>query len=435
MLFRVLCFLAIVTIVPTVKAGAVFRSSTIDDNCRVGSMQWRKGEFVTHSAVVEAGENERLTLVFDLLAPEGGDESWMPYLRCRLRHTDAAGVDDGLVESEFLDGFNIADIGYGEESTPGLTTVLYRHYSVEVPPAEMRVRLSGNYVIEIFEDGKPENVLISAPFAIEEGSVEIAGSVTGRTDTEWNGSMQQLELEVTGLKLDHRVGMQNLRLYIEQNGMKNSCRLLHHPSHVEGNKAVYAHMPELMFKAGNEYRRMETVSRKRCGMHVAEILWNDKLYHEILQTDFPRITAEYVYDQTQGGEFTVREADESEKVPSDLDADYTVVHFALEGSGIMPPDIVHIEGALTGRRIDSGSAMSYEPETGTWRKALLLKQGAYDYRYAVGKSEKTDVSGSQIEGDHHQTQNVYVVRAYYRLPGERTDRLAGVAVIRAEANL
>jgi hypothetical protein len=79
--------------------------------------------------------------------------------------------------------------------------------------------------------------------------------------------------------------------------------------------------------------------------------------------------------------------------------------------------------------------MSYEPETGTWRKALLLKQGAYDYRYAVGKSGKTDVSGSQIEGDHHQTQNVYVVRAYYRLPGERTDRLAGVAVIRAEANL
>ena len=97
----------------------------------------------------------------------------MPYLRCRLRHTDAAGVDDGLVESEFLDGFNIADIGYGEESTPGLTTVLYRHYSVEVPPAEMRVRLSGNYVIEIFEDGTPENVLISAPLRLRKEALKL----------------------------------------------------------------------------------------------------------------------------------------------------------------------------------------------------------------------------------------------------------------------
>nr|MDE6543539.1 DUF5103 domain-containing protein [Muribaculaceae bacterium] len=252
---------------------------------RVGCVQWRNGDMAATTPVTMAGESDGLRLTFDLIAPDGEDESWMPFLRCRVRHTDADGLDDGLVESEYLDGFNLAEIGYGEASEPGMTTVLYRHYSVKVPPAEVKAKLSGNYVLEVYESEKPDKVMITAPFAIEEGSVGIGGGVTSRTDSDWNGESQQLEIEVTNRGLDRRVALQDLRVETVQNGDEPTRRRLPHPSQTAGNKATYAHLPELTYKGGNEYRRMETVSRKTPGMNVAEIVWDNSIYHEILNPD------------------------------------------------------------------------------------------------------------------------------------------------------
>ena len=36
---------------------------------------------------------------------------------------------------------------------------------------------------------------------------------------------------------------------------------------------------------------------------------------------------------------------------------------------------------------------------------------------------------AKIEGDHYQTGNEYMIRAYYRVPGERYDRLIGYGLI------
>ena len=434
MLHRLLSVFVFLLLVLTAKVEALgIMAGSVYDG-RVGSVQWRYGDTPVSLPVAHLDSEVELTLVFDLLVPNNEEQSWMPYLRCHVRHSNADGEPDSLIDSEYLDGFNLADIGYGEPSVAGLTTVLYRNYKVTVPPAEMKARLSGNYILEIYEDGKPDDIILKAPFAIEEGSVKISGTVTSRTDTDWNGKLQQLEIEVLRLSLDRRVAFQDLKVDIVQNGQIASRQTLLNPTRVVGDKAIFAHRPELIFKGGNEYRRMETVSRRTCGMHVADILWDSPLYHEILYTDMPRKDSGYAYDQTQSGEFTIREADESDVVPSDVEADYTAVHFSLKDSGIFPPDSIYIEGAVTGRRIDKSSAMDYDEETETWRKSLLLKQGAYDYRYFIKQALSGKTGSSEIEGDFHQTQNVYTIYVYYRLPGERTDRLAGTMAIKAEAN-
>lgn len=432
MLMRILTLLTIVLAAATTDAAAGMVIDVLDG--RVGCVQWRHGEEAATVAVTRAGKDDELRLTFDLLDAMDAEESAIPFLQCRLRHLNADHESDGLAESEYLDGFNIADIGYGEASEPGLTTVAYRHYSVNVPPKEMKARLSGNYVLEVFEADKPEKMLIAAAFAIEEGTAEVTGTVTSRTDNDWNGESQQLEIEVTNRSLDRRVSMQELRVEMLQNGDEWSRRRLKHPSQIIGNKALFSHQPELTYKGGNEYRRMETVSVKTSGMNVGEIAWDHNVYHEILNVDTPRRGKPYSYDQTQGGEFTVREADEARDVPSDTEADYTVVHFTLADQSIRPPDRVLVNGALTGRRLDEAAAMDYDSDSGVWRKALLLKQGAYDYRYIKLADGDGQPSQSAIEGDHHQTQNVYTVMVYYRIPGERTDRLAGTTTIKAEAN-
>ena len=73
--------------------------------------------------------------------------------------------------------------------------------------------------------------------------------------------------------------------------------------------------------------------------------------------------------------------------------------------------------------------MRYDAESNSYRGALLLKQGAYNYQYlAVPKGGKRGVT-SVIEGDCHPTVNEYLISVYYREPGARYDRLLGSTVI------
>jgi hypothetical protein len=69
--------------------------------------------------------------------------------------------------------------------------------------------------------------------------------------------------------------------------------------------------------------------------------------------------------------------------------------------------------------------MAYHAETGSYRKAILLKQGFYNYRY-VSKSSDGDIRNFQISGSHYQTENQYTVIVYYRKFGARYTRVIGL---------
>ncbi len=112
-----------------------------------------------------------------------------------------------------------------------------------------------------------------------------------------------------------------------------------------------------------------------------------------------------------------------------MQADYAVVHFALEMSEL-PGAAVYIDGDMCARRFDSESRMMYNPDTGLYERAMLLKQGAYNYQYLVVPPGATRGYTAPVEGDYHPTRNEYTVKVYHRAPGARYDRLIAVALIR-----
>jgi len=71
--------------------------------------------------------------------------------------------------------------------------------------------------------------------------------------------------------------------------------------------------------------------------------------------------------------------------------------------------------------------MAYNEATGRYERALLLKQGSYNYQYLAVPPKKSRGYTSVIEGDRYQTVNEYLVKVYTRRQGERYDRLIGVA--------
>ncbi len=361
--------------------------------------------------VLVKGMDDCLVIGFDGM----GDER--EYLRYSIFHCDADWRLSDLVDSEVFDGFNYADVEDYAFSRGTITH--YVHYTITLPNDAFSFRLSGNYLLRVYPETEPENVLLQARFMVSEGAVSVGGSVSSRTDIDYNKSHQQLAVNVDLRKYPVRDPYNDLTLKIVQNGRRDNITTLKHPARMSGSTITYEHTPAMIFRAGNEYRRMETVSTSYPGMGVEQITFEEPSYHMWLATDHPRVGEPYSFDRTQHGRFFVREYNSTS---SDTEADYVPVHFSLDLLRI-PDAEVYLDGDFTHRKFDNGSRMDYNPSTGRYEKVLMLKQGAYNYQYIA------DPPVFNIEGDFYQTINEYLVLVYYLAPGERYDRLLGSGVL------
>lgn len=369
-------------------------------------------------AVISLNGNDRLLISFDEL---GEDRS---YLRYELIHCDARWVPEGLVDSEFLDGFNQAEVE--DYAFSRATLVHYVNYRIVVPNEQMKPLISGNYLLRVYPEDDPDLTLLQARFSVNEASAPISADVTSITDYDYNGSHQQLSLAVDTRRLNINDPFADLKVVVEQDGRTDNAVMVTRPLRVGSSIAYFEHNRDLTFDAGNEYRRFEVIADNYPGQHVESIIYADPFYHHTLYADEPRADGRYQYDLARKGYYRVRRQD---AMDSDTDADYVVVHFSL-ATPRLPGYDIFIEGDLTDRRPGAGSLMVYNPETGCYEKALLLKQGAYSYQYvALPQDGKQGSHTAPVEGDYYQTQHDYTVRVYYRRPGERYDRLAAVAVV------
>lgn len=369
--------------------------------------------------IITLGGSDRLIISFDELAEDNR------YLRYTLTHCDASWQPDTLVDSEYIDGFNEATVDDYEYSRA--TSAHYVHYRITLPDSQMRPLISGNYLLRVYDENNPERPLLQTRLMIIEPHVGISATVSTVTDIDYNDAHQQLSIAVDTEQSGVRDPFNDLRVVIQQNGRYDNERVVTKPQRVAGSSVIYEHLPSMIFEAGNEYRRFETVQTSYPGMGVDHVRYAAPYYHFVLTTDEPRSDSRYIYDETQAGSFVIREYNSDR---SDTEADYGIVHFSLQSPRLANTDI-YIDGDLTLRRFDEGSRMQYNDETGCYEKVLLLKQGAYNYQYlAVGPGDRhgrTDI----VEGDRFQTQNRYIIRVYNRRPGERYDRLVGVSAITA----
>lgn len=372
----------------------------------------KSGDFMA-APVLRLGSDDRITVSFDDISDDWAD------LQYRLVHCNADWTPSALVDSEYLDGFNIDDVDDWAFSQN--TFIHFVNYRIEIPNENISPTLSGNYRLEVFHRDRPDETLAEARFSVAEQSARVAASKTTSTDRGVNTEWQQLELGVipSGVSIDDP--WTRLKVILTQNGMEHTRRTLTTPSRVEGGKIIYSHLPELIFPAGNEFRRFETVSVSRPGMGVDSIRFAGPNYHVWLAPDRERASRQYSYDQTQQGRFMVRESNSTD---SDLGADYVTVHFRLNTPEVVDAD-VYVEGEFTGWGPSERSRMRYDHSLGAYLLEMPLKQGSYNYRYAAMPRRRPAAvpDSSLIEGNKHETRNEYRVQVWYRPMGARADRL------------
>lgn len=371
--------------------------------------------------VVRLNSDDRLIITFD----EIGDK--FSELQYRVIHCNADWQPSRLVESEYVDGFNIADItdyAYSEN-----TYVHFVNYRIVFPNEDMRPTFSGNYLLQVFDRDKPDDVILQCRFYIAEEVASISGAVSGRTDKGFNQHWQQADFTVDISGLHYVNPYQDITAVIGQNLDEKSLRKISAPLRTEGSRIVYSHKPELVFPAGNEYRRFESVSNNFAGMGVDSLRYMGSNYHVWLRRDEPRALRNYEFDRTQHGRFLVREYNATD---SDLGADYITVHFTLAIPFQRDVDI-YVDGEMTHGKFDRSNKMTYNPELKAYTLEMPLKQGAYNYRYRAfktGDNPDFESASPLIEGDKYETGNEYPIMIYYHPTGSRADRLIGFGELR-----
>lgn len=368
--------------------------------------------------IITLNGGEQLCVSFDEL---GDDRS---YLRCALLHCNSDWQPSALIESEILPSFNEAEI-----DDYGFSAGVFRHYvnyRFCLPSDNMRPLVSGNYLLRVYREEDPDSPVLQARFCISENAVTVIGEASSLTDRGNNDIWQQLSFNIeTGqYRINDPYG--EIIVRIEQNGIDVTDSRPIKPQRVEQKRLVYEHNPSLIFPAGNEFRRFETVRTDYAGMHVAENKYEGDGYTVTLFPDSERATKPYTYDRTQFGRFKV---DEYSATDPDLGADYVQTVFTLDFPHVTNGDIL-LDGEFVRSLPYEDRVMNFDPETGMYSKTLLLKQGSYNYRYAgILAGKGSGLVPALVEGDHFETRNEYVVKVYQRLPGSRYDKLIGFATI------
>lgn len=369
--------------------------------------------------LLELGSGQQLEISFDELA---SDPDRIAY---RIVHCDADWTPSRISEMEYLDGFNNNPV---EEITPSFNTFTpYYHYSVTLPDDRVNFKLSGNYAVLFYKEDSPEEVIATACFSVYENGIRIRGDVTTNTDIDFNKAHQQLSLTLNWEKTPVSNPALDLKVKVTQNNRRDTEITLKTPSRLGAKEVVYEHNRNLIFEAGNNFRRFEIVSNKYRGMGVENIRYLAPLYHVTLSPDQQRSNRNYYYDQDQNGRYVIRQ---SEATDNDTEADYYMVHFALDYNNPLIEGTIYLNGDFTYGRFNDAARMIYNFDTQRYEQSLLLKQGHYNYQYLFVPINGSRGSAALIEGNYFETDNEYLIKAYYRPVGERYDRLIGIALIK-----
>ena len=377
----------------------------------IRSLQLNKEGQWNANPVIVLNSDETIQISFDQLSHDYKRYAF------KLIHCKADWTNSGLNELEYLEGFSLQDIEQYDLSEGTLTD--YTHYRLEIPNDELRLKLSGNYVVLIMDRDRQEEILATACFSVTERRISIKAELSKSTDMGYNTAYQQLNfvLNTTANQIERPES--DLKILVRQNRRTDNEIFGIQALMTSANEIRYEHLPELIFEGGNEYRRFEISSYKLSGLGVDKIRYEQPYYHAYLMESTQRNLG-YTYDKDQNGRFYVRNMDAEDN--QQTRADYIWVHFSLKAPEALNKDGIYLQGDFTYASFDEKFRMHYNSQSGCYENSVLLKQGAYNYQY-ISVNNSAAGSTLPIEGSYWETENEYQIFVYYRPIGADYDAL------------
>ena len=341
-----------------------------------------------------------------------------------LIHCNSDWEPSDILMSEYIDGFyqnKISDYKFSIN-----TLFNYVHYSVVFPNEDCKPRISGNYIIKVYEDRDESKLAFTKRFYITESTAKVEVEILRPEIPKYMLKGQQFKITVNSNVTDFTDLKTEIKVVISQNGMPCRTKSFLSSRLTSGNNLVYDDLDSNIFDGGNEFRNFDIKSIKYQSARIKKIEYNGVFNTIQLYPDEWRTRTRYFFDNDLNGNYYI---ENSMGVNKNNDADYVMVYFELPAKEPLIDGDIYIYGALTDWKCDDSSKMIYNLEKLVYEKKLLLKQGYYNYQYAYKPNNSNEVDLTFAEGNHYETENNYLVFVYYKPFTSRYERLIGFRLV------
>jgi len=356
-----------------------------------------------------------LTLSFDDLRADYRD------LEYKVIHCNANWEPGTLMESDYLDGntYNTID----NYSFSFNTYVDFVNYWCTVPGPDTYLKLPGNYVVVVYQEGNENNPLMTKRFYVVDNKAVINATIDRPSYAKYSDTHQEVDVEVDIASLDVRNPMSDIKLVIRQNQRWDNQKELT-PRYVNGTLLDYNYEEENLFKGLSEWRYVDMRSVRYPRFGVAKIIL-DTIYQMYLMNDEDRSIITYSQWTDINGNRVIA-GDQKDLKPHELD--YVSAHFRLKSPFPYESEEVYLFGSFTDWKLNDAYKMYYDKNKNLYRANLFLKQGYYNFYYATRQTDGK-INCSRFQGSHYETENNYYIFIYLYSYDYQADMLVGYLVV------
>jgi hypothetical protein len=387
-----------------------FEDYVYDPNIKTVQCYVRSGhpEEVLNPPVIPLSQEQPIVLEFDQLnTPQ--QRFLVKFIYCNADWTEAR-----ITQIQYMQDFNefyITDI------SPSFNTkVKFFHYRFVAPP----VKLSGNYLM-VVTDQNGRNIL-SRRLLVYEQRVAVGARQVLPMGVKERLTFQQIDFVIRYNQYPLVNPGQEVRVALRQNNRWDNAKLNLKPLYVRDSerKLEFTYFNyENGFPGLNEYRFFDTRSMRSLGANVATA--NREVVPEgiLLQQDKSRSREAFSSQVDINGRYLIGNREYGNGA---LNGDYNLVTFNLQAPQPAAGN-VFVFGELSDWQLKKEFQLEYDAANQRYTGQALLKQGYYNYDFAIQTSGAPDES--YFEGSHNLTENQYDIIVYYRPPGSRTDLIIG----------
>jgi hypothetical protein len=349
--------------------------------------------------VITLQSAEQLLFTFDDL--DGGSKSYA-YV---VEHCTADWKPSGLSTLDYVVSFagdRLQDYEYAAGTRQN-----YTHYSLSLPNEQVQFKISGNYILKVYIEGREKTPVVSQRFYVVENLAGIQIDVVPAPDVTQRDTHQKVNFSVSTNRLRIQNPYTDLKMVVMQNGNPYTATNNSKASFVKPNLIQYNDIKSNIFEGGNEFRKIDLRNLRAPEINIHDQSRNEQKYTTLFD---------------ENGNFYIRNLDNR---PPATESDYFKVALLLDAPGALQNGDVYIIGRFNQYRPDEKSKLQYNPQLKGYEANLYLKQGLYDYLYIYKNRATGALDQHLLEGSFFETTHAYQVFVYFRKPGGRWDELVG----------
>lgn len=393
-------------------------SLTLDENIRSAQLYLAGAPLTLPIVELKAGFNT-LILEFDHLDTDLKDYVYT------IVHCNSDWQPSELNDQEYIDGFTedrIIDI------TTSLNTLAqYTHYRLGLPNRNMRWARSGNYLLKVFDNDDDRRLVLARRFMVVEPLWRVDAKFVSPAVVSKLNTHHEIDFSVVhrGMRIPNP--QNDVKAVVLQNGRWDNAIGPLKPFITRDESLVFDFQDKIIFPAGKEWRYFDMRTFQYRGDRVKTIDEKDDFYEVTLLTDLDLSGSTTGYRGDLNGRFSI----ENQNFNQTLDqCDYAKVLFSISRQLPFDDEDVYVFGELTDWQLKPEWKMEYSAEAKAYYvESPLLKQGFYNYEYLVVKRETGVIDPDGLEGNWHETSNLYTILVYFRTFGDRYDRLMSAVTI------